>query len=181
MFLAKQDASNISNRANVGDASVPATQFIPMVVPSQKVIIKPTQPPQPVTKAEAPPLQKSTTDKQHEETSLSQPAIISSKNSNETPFKSLQDSSISPTETELGPPTVSVPEPFQTLPPDIQSETVSSVIPSNPNKQDRPKSLPPNAEEVSEEPKETSLGDYGGYYSREDLRTSLNMEEGEHL
>ena len=149
-----------------------------MVAPTQKVVVKPTQPPQPVAKKEEPQPQKPAVNPSHEETTLSQPAAKPSKiRDNPPPPHAICDPSTSPTETESSPLAASSPDPSQSLTTESEAKTVLPAIPSSSPKE-RPRSLPPSGEDpLSESPKETSLGDFGGYYSREDLRKSLSISE----
>ena len=150
-----------------------------MVAPTQKVVVKPSQPFQPVPKKEEPQPQKPTINPSHEETTLSQPAAKPSEipQDNPPPSHAICDPSTSPTETESGPLAASSSDPSQSLTTENEAKTVSPAIPSSSPKE-RPRSLPPSGEDtLSESPKETSLGDFGGYYSREDLRKSLSISE----
>ena len=148
-----------------------------MVVPTQKVVVKPTQPSQSVAKQEESQPQKPATVPLYEETTLSKPAAKPSKIPQDNPPQASYDASTSPTETESGPVAASGLDPSQSVTTESVAKTVLPTIPSSSQKE-RPKSLPPSGENpLSESPKETSLGDFGGYYSREDLRKSLFMNE----
>ena len=151
-----------------------------MVAPTQKVVVKPTQPSQPVSKKEEPQPQKpATVVPLYEETTISQPAAKPSQAPQDNPPSSqaICDPSTSPTETESGPLAASSADPSQSLITESAAKAVSPAIPSSSQKE-RPRSLPSSGEDpLSESPKETSLGDFGGYYSREDLRKSLSISE----
>ena len=195
-FLVKH-TKKVPKSSGGADASIPATQFLPMVAPPpQKVVVKSTLPlnsqHQPVTGisniATSSPHHSTLPSDQKDKKVPSDKTIL--------PEKSLQ----SPTEaTTSKPPTTE--QDLHTSPPEIESKLLvasSLAIPKQPiapssqslssapaipppPKKERPQSLPPcEKDPLSQKDatvKETSLGDFGGYYSREDLRKSLSGSE----